>query len=105
MIPFHIGHKRYTIQFIDNPLGDHQGLCELDKNLIYVAQDRPSGDVANTIIHECLHAIFDAYGLDYEDEEEERLVTAIANGISQAIQRNPALIKKLAVLLNDQPEY
>lgn len=53
---------------------------------------------ANCIIHEIFHGIFDAWELRATDEEE-RTVSAFANGWTQVLRDNPALVRWLAAVL------
>jgi len=48
----------------------------------------------NTLLHEVLHSIYHAYNM-YSEDDEERTVTAMANGLIQVLQDNPALVNFL----------
>ena len=96
-----IGYKTYKIDYIDNPMGDNHGICHKDDGKIFIDKDQPPEDLLNTTIHEILHAIFHCYGSDADDEEEEKNVTFLANGITEVILRNPELLKKLGKLVSE----
>lgn len=55
-------------------------------------------ELKNTILHEILHAICNVY--DLELENEERVVTRMANAIQQVMQDNPEIF----MYLNDTTE-
>lgn len=101
MIPFHVGYKKYDIHLIDNPMGDNHGICKVDEGTIYVDRNLRPEDQLNTLIHECLHAIYNAYGIVKDDEEEESVVRVLANGITDVVLRNPKLMKTLQKLAED----
>ena len=95
-----IGRKTYTVHYktrlSENTLGwciyakDGKGRIEIK---------RKQGDIADTIIHEVLHAICDDQKLKLEHEEEERIVGALANGLTRFLRDNPEFREKLVGLL------
>ena len=56
--------------------------------------------LAETLIHEVLHAIYRAYDLQGEDDEE-RTTTTLGLGIVQVVRDNPVLIKAIDSLLKE----
>lgn len=46
---------------------------------------------AETLIHEILHAIYDAYGLGGPDHDEETVCSILGRGLAQVIKDNAAL--------------
>lgn len=53
---------------------------------------------ATTMLHEVLHGLHYQYDLGLEDEE--RVVTCFANGLSQVFRDNPKFLKFLSKALN-----
>ncbi len=47
---------------------------------------------ANTIIHECLHAIIYQWNMDLEEKVEESVVNGLANGLTTIFVDNPKLM-------------
>lgn len=47
----------------------------------------------NTLIHECLHAIYHTQGIKTDGDVEELVVNSLANGLVQMIRDNPQLIE------------
>ena len=61
---------------------------------------RGSVDVAETLLHEINHAIWQTYALQ-ERDSEERIVQALSTGQTQLLRDNPELVKWLAVALKE----
>ncbi len=99
-----IGCRDYKISFHENMAGD-QGEClkefshDYEKGWIKIKKGMTEKEKGNTAFHEILHAIFTERGLIYSKKEEERLVTAMTNGISDFIRDNPRFFKGLLKLL------
>lgn len=101
MLPVQIGYKTYTIDYIDNPMGDNHGICQNEKGKIFIDKNLPTSDLMNTTIHEILHAIFYSYGILTDEDEEEKIVVALANGITEVVLRNPELLRKLGKMTKE----
>ena len=56
---------------------------------IIIHPDQPPRQELNSVLHELLHAVWDHFNLPQEDEE--KCVTAMANGITELFVRNPKL--------------
>lgn len=94
-----IGAIRYTIELVDRAeLGDYGrvGECNVNTATIRVADNRPDAVLAETLIHEVLHALFHDIGLDWEAEDEERMVERMSPRLAALIGDNPALFEYLA---------
>ena len=57
--------------------------------------------VADTLLHECLHAIVSVHGMDIRKDGEERTVTVLATSLSALIKFNPDLISYLQDALSN----
>ena len=69
---------------------DELGLYSSSKGIIKIDTSQSKEDVLNTLIHEILHACYHNGNLQPGDCEE-RIVTVLANNLSQVIQDNPEL--------------
>lgn len=89
-----VGFKTYDILPwpIENVIDDASlGRCEHFKSQIHVAIDgRPWPDVAETLIHEILHACWYAGCLE-DAPPEEKAVATLASCLAQVLSDNPAL--------------
>ena len=70
------------------------GECEPRTCTITIDPDQHPSQLADTVIHECLHAAFDVIGAmeDVSDEIEERLVRRLAPVLLQILTDNPGLV-------------
>jgi hypothetical protein len=68
------------------------GLCNCLEHVISLQRDMPNKSrVVDTFLHELMHAIYWAYGIEDRDEEE-RIVGAIAVGMTALFRDNPWLL-------------
>lgn len=92
-----IGTRTYTVKFKKRLQGDMLGWCILPmkdrRGEIQIKREQ--GDIADTIIHEVLHAICHDQKLKLEDEEEERIVLALATGLTKFFRDNPHFTENL----------
>ena len=56
---------------------------------------------ANTIIHECLHAIIYQWNMDLEEKVEELVVSGLANGLTTIFVDNPKLMDYLKLKIKE----
>ena len=95
-----VGYQDYTT-ILDTAEGirrRHSGETDFDKFTITVSAHVSKVELADTLIHEVLHAIFHSQGLNTPDEEN--LVTNLAHGLVDVFRRNPGLVFYLLSLLN-----
>lgn len=93
-----IGYQDIETIETDFPENEH-GVYLSDKPQIRIQEGLNSREYLNTVIHECLHAIFYVYGAKAfvkGDEEEENIVNVLSNGLAEVFSRNPDLIKWVA---------
>jgi hypothetical protein len=90
-----IGYKYYTVEGMPPESREKNiGFCLPQQHLIQVATDLLPSEVANTFIHEFIHAIFDMSGFVFEsDESQENITNCVANGLTQIFVDNPDVIK------------
>lgn len=90
-----IGYQDIEIIETDFPEGEH-GVYIPEKSQIRVQCGLSPREYLNTVLHECLHAIFSVYGvksLVRDDEEEEKIVGALGNGLTEILSRNPEMAR------------
>lgn len=93
--PIKIGYQDIKISEFDFIDGE-QGCYRADESEIRVREGLSNRELLNTILHEVLHAIIYCYGLKdnfKNDGDEEKIVNALGNGLTEVILRNPALVK------------
>ena len=89
-----IGHRRYRIQeWSDAELvtTDSYGQCDKQRGIIYICTHLDAIVVADTFLHEILHAVWHEYNLQ-DDDREERIVHTLATGLTQVMHDNPELL-------------
>lgn len=70
-----------------------RGITHLNREVIIFDQTLTRNDMANVIMHECLHAIADNMGVKFKSEkEEEDFVYLMANGLTSLLKENPKLL-------------
>ena len=74
------------------------GLCHKDHSLIKYSDQHPESVVADTVLHEVLHAIWHNY-LSEDSAEEEKAVTMLTHGLIQVIRDNPKFIDEIRGML------
>jgi hypothetical protein len=95
-----IGGQNWIIQDVDevDALGDKGGLCNFDKNIIFLRHNRNEDAIAETLIHEILHILFYQSGIDRNIlgniKDEELIVSSLANGILQVFRDNLFIVLK-----------
>ena len=69
------------------------GDIDLDAGVIRIAAEETGMRSVNTLTHEVLHAVFDQMGLNavFQDEQEELICTALANGLCMVMRDNPKI--------------
>lgn len=92
---------------VSKELEDDHGLYLAPKKLVRLAEDSCEGpEGVNTLLHELLHAGHDLGALrnpelssDAAKADEERVVTVLANLLTETFKRNPRLLKWIATEL------
>ena len=86
-----VGYQTFTIERHSNM--DVAGDIDLDAGIIRISSEESGLRSVNTLTHEILHAVFDQMGLNsiFQDEQQELICTAIANGLCMVIKDNPKI--------------
>lgn len=93
-----IGYEDYRVEEMPAD-SDDEGECDTTHYRIKIKIGRSSRAVANTLLHETGHGIFEHAGLHkidgMTDEKEEMIVSAFANGLSQVMRDNPEAMRRI----------
>lgn len=82
-------------------LEDLNGLCDFDRQRIWVKTPQTPGMERDTVLHEVLHAVFDQLDVKRRMKEEvgkefeEDVVYALAPRLLAVLKDNPGLVKYL----------
>ena len=92
-----IGRRFYKVkrQYLPNDYGR----VNLNRGIIRIDDPQPPFVVADTTLHEILHAIWADRRLP-ERPTEERAVTALSQGLTAVFQDNPKLLSYIDGLVN-----
>lgn len=76
---------------------DAVGFCTEHKQLILLDPDQGPDSMAETLLHEVLHAVVVLVGLsnEWKESREERVVRRLAPALLDLIRRNPKLVAYL----------
>jgi Zn-dependent peptidase ImmA (M78 family) len=80
----------YTIHYLEQPVLDGSvvcGYCDPNEQVIVINSTKPDQAQRITLIHEILHAIFEALGF-MEEYTNERLITSLATSLHQVFNDN-----------------
>lgn len=89
-----IGGSVYQVKLKKNPKvkdKDVHGYISYNEKIIILDSESCANQVANTILHECIHGILD----DREQTQTEALVVHLTNGLVALFRENPELKKLL----------
>lgn len=93
-----IGRRFYKVR--REYLPTEYGRVDLDKGVIRIDDPQPPLVVADTILHEILHAIWAERRLPNRTREE-RAVTALAQGLTTVFRDNPGLLTYIDKLVKE----
>jgi len=89
-----IGYQKIKISEYD--FTDAQGVYRAEQSEIRIREGTEGRELLNTILHEVLHSIVYVYGMkkDFkDDDDEEKIINGLANGLTEAMLRNPSIVK------------
>ena len=84
----------YTVRFVSSI--EASGWCDFDQQEIVLAEGQSRQSLADTFLHEVLHAVGAAMSVDFETEEQ--VVLTFATGLTTFWQANPSALKWWASL-------
>ena len=85
----------YEIRWVDRQIEtatDSHGFCDVSEQLIVVNGDQKRDAIADTMLHEINHALFNALCITGE-LTEERIVRLMATGLCTVLRDNPSFTK------------
>lgn len=109
-VKMRIGYRNYTLRFVKSldggrHLGEHVEVplnVENYRGIIRVVKGLEKKEKANTILHEILHAIWYVQGIGMKPKEEERTVSALANGLIAFMRDNPRLVLAMLKMAREE---
>ena len=90
-----IGYRDYKLEEWKQTVAsanDAHGQFFAKEGIIGYTVEEKGVSHANTIIHECLHAIIYQWNIELSEKEEEHLVNALSNGLTTVFVDNPKLM-------------
>lgn len=92
----------YTVHYVkgDDSGGDKLGWCDFGSLQIYITEGQPRDALANTFLHEIIHAV--NYSMGISSGDEEGLTNRLANGMCAVWKENPIAMRWWASLLKDR---
>lgn len=91
-----IGYRTYQVQLVKRvDKDDSYGSCSTHSGIIKIREKQNSEEKANTIIHEVLHGIWHDKVIGLSDSTEEKIVTALSNGLISLMRDNPKFMAEI----------
>ena len=93
-----IGYREYKLEEWKQTVAsaiEAQGQFFAKEGIIGYTAEEKGVSHANTLIHECLHAIIYQWSMELDDKVEELVVNGLANGLTTILVDNPKLIDYL----------
>ena len=90
-----IGYKDYKLEEWKQTVAsanEAQGQFFAKEGVIGYTAEETGVSHANTLIHECLHAIIYQWNMELEEKVEESIVNGLANGLTTIFVDNPKLM-------------
>lgn len=96
-----IGHQVYALKNDIKRMRslNYLGLCEKDQACISYDGNQVGATVADSVLHETLHAIVHNYIFQIDNCHEEEIVTQMTHGLIQVMRDNPKFFDELKSLL------
>lgn len=103
-----VGYADYTVHPMEKTLAgqEYLGLCDPDAQRLYVNPTMQPQAQACTLIHELIHAMFDAFALKHQQiGDEETICRALEVPLSNVIRDNPKLMEVLGKALRENKPF
>lgn len=93
-----VGCFTYEIKITSDPIivdnkSDYTGLVDYHKNEIRIKSELSEDNQIEILFHELMHAIKNYFELDFEKDNEEKIIDCFAKGIYQILKDNENLIE------------
>lgn len=91
----------YKIKFVplEDVGNDKLGWCDCTTLQLYIGEGQPKSALANTFLHEVIHAI--NYSMGIASGDEENLTNRLANGLCAVWKENPDVFKWWAATVKE----
>ena len=77
------------------------GMCDNANGVIWLCSELEPRLLADTLLHEIMHAVWHYMGLN-EKHEEESVVNRLSTGLTQVFCDNPSLLKWIDSLVSEK---
>ena len=93
----------WKIEFVDKGISNASeslGWCDYESQTISLFEDQSDESMADTFLHEVLHSVFYAMGIDPSKEtDEENIVQRLSTGLCTVFANNPLAFRWFQSLL------
>ena len=99
-----IGYREYKLEEWKQTVAtanEAHGQFFAKEGIIGYTTDEKGVSHANTLIHECLHAIIYQWNMELEEKVEESVVNGLANGLTTIFVDNPKLMDYLKLKMKE----
>lgn len=100
--PIGLGYRTWRFKYDEGCQDSEYGEILYTKGMILIAPDQDGPCLADTVIHELLHAILHNVDTPLTTKHQETTVTQLAHGLVELIQRNPHLLRWLQERLQEE---
>ena len=90
-----IGYKNYKLEEWKQTVAsanEAQGQFFAKEGIIGYTAEETGVSHANTLLHECMHAIIYQWNMELDEKTEESVVNGLANGLTTIFVDNPKLL-------------
>lgn len=101
-----VGYRTYGVnplEMADHEMTEKYGWCDKANNQIYVYTGSEPMVVADTLLHEILHAVWFYMGLD-DKHDEEAVVNRLATGFTTVLYDNPDIVDFVKYCIEETDE-
>ena len=104
MIPkIKVLHRSYEVKPFDPhdiATNGHYGRTHHREQIIYLDMNAASTELADTLLHEVMHAVINCMGINAGgDQDEENVVNSLSHGLTTVFHDNPKLLDEIKGLL------
>ena len=90
-----VGYRNYKLEEWKQTVAsanEAQGQFFAKEGIIGYTAEEKGVSHANTLLHECMHAIIYQWSMELDDKVEELVVNGLANGLTTVFVDNPKLL-------------
>ena len=90
-----IGYRDYKLEELKQTVAsanEAQGQFFAKEGIIGYTAEETGVSHANTLLHECMHAIIYQWNMELDEKTEESVVNGLANGLTTIFVDNPKLL-------------